>query len=88
MKRMSVTAAAALAVLPSLVALRLVAQTCVEGFGGQEAYYPVLEAVDQLTRASDEGRFIQTLAKRAPTWLLQFPSHVKPGQRDRWNVTR
>src|SRR5262245_55449087 len=46
---------------------------CIETFGGQEAYYPVLEAVDQLVRRSDEERLVQMLRKRAPTWLLQFP---------------
>src|SRR5262249_6804841 len=43
---------------------------CIEGFGGQESYYPMLEAIDQLLRASDDKRFVPTLAARAPTWLL------------------
>jgi len=55
---------------------------CVETFGGQEAYYPVLEAVDQLIRRSDDEQLLQALRKRAPTWLLQFPSLVKADQRD------
>src|SRR5215510_4988440 len=61
---------------------RIARGQCVEGFGGKEAYYPMLEALGQLTRGSD-GRFIvQTLATRAPTWLIQFPSLVKAEQRE------
>jgi DNA-binding winged helix-turn-helix (wHTH) protein/tetratricopeptide (TPR) repeat protein len=55
---------------------------CIEGFGGQEAYYPIIEVIDQLIRVSDDGRFVQALAARAPTWLLQFPSLVKSGERE------
>jgi len=50
---------------------------CLEMFGGQEAYYPLLEAVDQLVRQSEDEQLVQMLRKRAPTWLLQFPSLVK-----------
>jgi predicted ATPase len=55
---------------------------CIETFGGQEAYYPVLEAVDQLVRRSDDERLLQVLRKGAPTWLMQFPALVKADQRD------
>jgi len=49
--------------------LRTARGQCIEGFGGQEPYYPVLEALDQLIRASEDGEVGRTLAKRAPTWL-------------------
>src|SRR5262245_35830356 len=55
---------------------------CVEGFGGQEAYYPMLTAFEQLARASDDPRFLHGLSKLAPTWVLQFPSLVKAEQRE------
>jgi DNA-binding winged helix-turn-helix (wHTH) protein/tetratricopeptide (TPR) repeat protein len=55
---------------------------CVEGFGGQEPYYPMLTAFEHLVHASDDQRFIDTLATRAPTWLVQFPSRVKADQQD------
>src|SRR5262245_23460640 len=55
---------------------------CIEAFGSQEAYYPLLEAVDQLVRRSDDERFIGVLRERAPTWLLQFPSLMKGDERD------
>jgi len=55
---------------------------CVEGFGGKEPYYPMLDALGQLTRAAKTEAMVQTLAKRAPTWLIQFPSLVRPEQRE------
>ncbi len=55
---------------------------CVEGFGGKEAYYPMLESLGQLTRNPNGNPVVQTIAKRAPTWLIQFPSLVKPEQRE------
>src|SRR5262245_13683456 len=33
---------------------RIARGQCIEGFGGQEAYYPLLEVVDQLVRRSGE----------------------------------
>jgi DNA-binding winged helix-turn-helix (wHTH) protein/tetratricopeptide (TPR) repeat protein len=61
--------------------LRIARGQCVEGFGGKEAYYPVLEALGQWFRAEDAGPAVSTLAKQAPTWLIQFPSLVKDHQR-------
>jgi predicted ATPase len=62
--------------------LRLIRGQCVEGFGGKEAYYPVLEAIGQWIREAGGGHVPQTFAKQAPTWLIQFPSLIKPEQRD------
>jgi hypothetical protein len=56
----------------------------VEGFGGKEAYYPMLEALGQLIRDRDDRPIFDDLAKRAPTWLIQFPSLIKPGSEKRW----
>src|SRR5262249_38282854 len=39
--------------------LRIARGHCVEGFGGKEAYYPMLEALGQLIRDSDGSRFAQ-----------------------------
>ena len=55
---------------------------CVEGFGGKEAYYPVLEALGQLLRADGCGLEFEVLSKQAPTWLIQFPSLIKPKHKD------
>jgi DNA-binding winged helix-turn-helix (wHTH) protein/tetratricopeptide (TPR) repeat protein len=54
---------------------------CMEGFGGKEAYYPILDALGQLCRESDDNRIVQELATRAPTWLVQFPSLVSAQQK-------
>ncbi|HXH66762.1 MAG TPA: AAA family ATPase [Candidatus Limnocylindrales bacterium] len=62
--------------------LRVVRGQCVEGFGGREAYYPVLEALGQWVRDAGGGSVVQTLAKQAPTWLIQFPSLIKSDQRE------
>lgn len=55
---------------------------CIEGFGGTEAYYPILEALASLVSRVRDVSLADTLAKLAPTWLAQFPSLVKPEQRD------
>jgi DNA-binding winged helix-turn-helix (wHTH) protein/tetratricopeptide (TPR) repeat protein len=62
--------------------LRVVRGQCVEGFGGKEAYYPVLEALGQFVRDAGGGPVVHALAKQAPTWLIQFPSLVKTEQRE------
>jgi DNA-binding winged helix-turn-helix (wHTH) protein/tetratricopeptide (TPR) repeat protein len=62
--------------------LRIIRGQCVEGFGGKEAYYPVLEAIGQWVREASGGQVVQALAKQAPTWLIQFPSLIKPEQRE------
>ncbi len=57
--------------------LRIARGQCVEGFGGKEAYYPVLEALGQLLRVDGGGPVFEVLSKQAPTWLIQFPSLIK-----------
>ena len=63
----------AVAERPSLLIAR---GQCVEGYGGTEAYYPMLEAVGQLCRGPQAARVVEVLAAYAPTWLVQFPSLV------------
>jgi predicted ATPase len=58
--------------------LRIARGQCVEGFGGKEAYYPVLEALGQLIWDAEGSPIIQALLKRAPTWLIQFSGLMKP----------
>jgi len=53
-----------------------------EGFGGKEAYYPVLEAFGQLIHGAGGDRVVQTLSAHAPTWLSQFPAAVKAEGRE------
>jgi DNA-binding winged helix-turn-helix (wHTH) protein/tetratricopeptide (TPR) repeat protein len=62
--------------------LTVIRGQCVEGFGGKEAYYPVLEALGEWVREADGGPVVHALAKQAPTWLIQFPSLIKAEQRE------
>jgi DNA-binding winged helix-turn-helix (wHTH) protein/tetratricopeptide (TPR) repeat protein len=51
-----------------------------EGFAGKEAYYPILEAVGQLAHGPSRPLVLDTLVSVAPTWLIQFPSLIRPDQ--------
>lgn len=55
---------------------------CVEGFGGKEVYYPLLESFGQLLRESCAGPLFETFSKRAPTWMVQFPYLLDVKQRE------
>ena len=55
---------------------------CIEGFGGKEAYYPILEALGHLASQAQQTDLLQLLAKTAPTWLVQFASLVNTEERD------
>jgi DNA-binding winged helix-turn-helix (wHTH) protein/tetratricopeptide (TPR) repeat protein len=66
---------------------------CLEGYGGKEAYYPMLEALGQLCRGAAGAAVVQTLASQAPTWLVQFPAlltrdHRETLQRELLGATR
>jgi predicted ATPase/DNA-binding winged helix-turn-helix (wHTH) protein len=61
---------------------RIARGQCVEGYGGKEAYYPILEALSQVCGGTGGEGVVQTLATQAPTWLVQFPSLVKREQRE------
>ena len=63
-------------------AVRTAVGQCVEGFGSKEAFYPVLDAVGQLCNGPDGGRVVDTLASRAPTWLVQFPALLTERHRE------
>jgi DNA-binding winged helix-turn-helix (wHTH) protein/tetratricopeptide (TPR) repeat protein len=62
--------------------IRIVRGQCVEGYGGKEAYYPMLEALAQLCRGSEGDAVVRTLASQAPTWLAQFPALMKCEHRE------
>jgi len=61
--------------------LRVARGQCIEGFGGKEAYYPMLEALGSLLNDPGAAPWVETLAKRAPTWLIQFPALLNSEQR-------
>lgn len=62
--------------------LRIARGQCVEGCGGKEAYYPMLEALGALCRGPGGDSIVQILAEHAPTWLVQFPALVKREHRE------
>ena len=62
--------------------VRIARGQCVEGFGGKESYYPVLDALGQLLRGGERNAVSQALVRYAPTWLVQFPSLVKGDARE------
>jgi predicted ATPase/DNA-binding winged helix-turn-helix (wHTH) protein len=55
---------------------------CLEGYGGMEAYYPMLEALGELWRGAGGAAVVKTLATHAPTWLVQFPALMTRTHRD------
>lgn len=62
--------------------LKIVRGQCIEGFGGIEPYYPMLEALGSLLQGADSSSLVQMLSQRAPTWLIQFPAFMKSEQRE------
>jgi len=63
--------------------LRMARGQCVEGYGGKEPYYPILEALGQLCHGpAADSVVVQVLAAQAPTWLVQFPALVKRERRE------
>ena len=56
---------------------------CIEGYGGKEPYYPVLEALGQLCRGASRESVLEILASQAPTWLAQLPGLLKRETRER-----
>ena len=55
---------------------------CVEGYGGKEAYYPMLEALGQLCGGPEGNSICDILEKQAPTLLVQFPAFTTPKHRE------
>jgi DNA-binding winged helix-turn-helix (wHTH) protein/tetratricopeptide (TPR) repeat protein len=63
-------------------AMRIARGQCVEGYGGKEAYYPILEMLSHLSGIPGGDMVVQTLSTQAPTWLVQFPALIKNEQRE------
>jgi DNA-binding winged helix-turn-helix (wHTH) protein/predicted ATPase len=55
---------------------------CVEHYGSGEAYLPILEAVSRLCRGAGRDHLPALLRRYAPTWLLQLPWLLAPGERE------
>src|SRR5262245_23849792 len=53
---------------------------CIEQYGAGEAYLPLLEALGQMGRTPDGPRLVALLRQQAPSWLLQLPALLSPGE--------
>lgn len=62
--------------------VRIARGQCVEGYGGKEPYYPLLEALGELCQGAEGESVVEILATQAPTWLVQFPALVRRAQRE------
>ena len=62
--------------------LRYARGQCVEGYGGKEAHYSMLEALGKLCRRIGGDSVVEVLASQAPTWLVQFPALVTRDRRE------
>jgi DNA-binding winged helix-turn-helix (wHTH) protein/tetratricopeptide (TPR) repeat protein len=65
-----------------LSGVRIARGQCVEGYGGKEAYYPLLEALGQVFRGPTGDSLVGILEKQAPTLLVQFPAFIRPEHRE------
>ncbi|WP_186308638.1 ATP-binding protein [Paraburkholderia sp. BCC1885] len=61
---------------------RVLGGGCVEGYGGIEPYYPVLEALGRLCRGAGGKQVTQALIAIAPTWAVLMPAHVPASVRE------
>jgi predicted ATPase len=65
-----------------VASLRTARGQCIEGYGGHEAYWPLLKAVGEMCRGSGGDSIVRTLATQAPTWLIQFPALLNQEHRN------
>jgi predicted ATPase/DNA-binding winged helix-turn-helix (wHTH) protein len=55
---------------------------CVESYGRDEAYMPVLAALENLCRGPETAQVLACLRRYAPNWLLQLPGLLPPDEHD------
>jgi DNA-binding winged helix-turn-helix (wHTH) protein len=53
---------------------------CIEGFAGVEPYYPIFEALRNLSKTADRNRIVRALRELAPSWASQMPDQISAGQ--------
>ena len=53
---------------------------CIDHYGANEAYLPLLDALGQLGRGSDAEQCLDVLLQQAPSWLLQMPALLSPSE--------
>ena len=60
--------------------IRICRGQCLERYGTNEAYLPVLDAIGRLCR--EQPKVVDVLRAHAPMWLLQMPSLVSASDRE------
>lgn len=60
--------------------IRICRGQCLERYGTNEAYLPVLDAIGRLCR--EQPKVVDVLRTHAPMWLLQMPSLVSASDRE------
>jgi predicted ATPase len=63
--------------------VRIARGQCIEGFAGKESYYPVIEALAELSAATGGDEILRILTRLAPGCLERLPSrlHTPAGER-------
>jgi predicted ATPase len=56
--------------------IRIARGQSVEGFGGKEPYYPVMEALTHLCPDTGDGKGLRILQQKAPNWHAKLPCVV------------
>ena len=64
------------------IAIRIATGQCVEGYGGKEPYYPMLDALGRFCAGPQAEAIVRILEAQAPTWLVQFPALLKREHRE------
>ena len=53
---------------------------CLDHYGAREVYLPILEALGRLGREPEGERLVAVLRQYAPSWLVQMPGLLPPGE--------
>ncbi|RFU44406.1 AAA family ATPase [Paraburkholderia sp. DHOC27] len=56
--------------------------SCIEGYGGREPYYPVLQALKHLCEGHRGSEVLRALITIAPTWALELPGQITNDDRE------
>uniref|UniRef100_UPI001178A5E4 ATP-binding protein n=1 Tax=Candidatus Entotheonella palauensis TaxID=93172 RepID=UPI001178A5E4 len=56
---------------------------CIDHYGVSEPYLPLLEAFGNLAQTAHGQHMVEILRQHAPSWLLQLPALLTPGQSER-----
>ncbi|RFU48559.1 AAA family ATPase [Paraburkholderia sp. DHOC27] len=55
---------------------------CIEGYGGTEPFYPLLQGLARLCRSAGGKQIVAALIDLAPTWAVLLPAHVPASARE------